>query len=143
MTYSECVCSLEYSARNAHAPNCHLWPASLYSIFLHYLVKGTTLEESYWNASPFSPQLCLKQISLLEEVRDTLSKMYFGLYVKYPLFLSYFNESRTSSTDFRKVLKYKVTWKSVLWEQSCSMRTDRRTGIKKLIVIFCNFVNAP
>jgi hypothetical protein len=36
ITYSECVCSLNYSACNAHAPYCHLWPARLYSIFPLY-----------------------------------------------------------------------------------------------------------
>jgi len=32
-----CICSLRYPAHNAHAPYCHLWPASLYNIFPHYL----------------------------------------------------------------------------------------------------------
>jgi len=31
-----CVCSLRYSAWNAHAPYCHLWPARFYIIFPHY-----------------------------------------------------------------------------------------------------------
>jgi len=35
------VCwSLSYLALKAHAPYCHLWPASLYSIFLHHLING-------------------------------------------------------------------------------------------------------
>jgi hypothetical protein len=29
------------------------------------------------------------------------------------------------------------------WEQSCSMRTERRTNMTKIIVAFCNFANAP
>jgi hypothetical protein len=49
------------------------------------------------------------------------------LQVKYPLFLSYFDENGTVSTNFRKILKYQVSRKSVQWEPSCSMRTDRRT----------------
>jgi hypothetical protein len=49
------------------------------------------------------------------------------LQVKYPLFLSYFNENGTASTIFWKMLKYQASRKSVQWEPSCSMRTDRQT----------------
>jgi len=31
----------------------------------------------------------------------------------------------------------------VLWEPTCSVRTDGRTDMAKLIVAFRNFVNAP
>ena len=66
-------------------------------------------------------------------------KMYSGLHVKYPLFLSDFNDAWIFLTDFRKIPKYKISWKSVQWEPSCSMRTD----MTKLTVTFCNFANAP
>jgi hypothetical protein len=45
------------------------------------------------------------------------SYMYIDLRVKYPLFLSDFLDK------FRKILEYKILWKSVTWEPS-SMRTD-------------------
>jgi hypothetical protein len=38
ITYSACV-SVALVIR--HAPYCHLWPARLYDIFPHYLIKGT------------------------------------------------------------------------------------------------------
>jgi hypothetical protein len=45
--------------------------------------------------------------------------------------------------DFRKILKYQISGKSMHWELSCSMRTDGRTDVTKLIVAFRNFENAP
>ena len=51
--------------------------------------------------------------------------LYTGLHVKCPLFLSDFNQIRIFSTDFRRVLKYQTSWKSVHWEPSCCMRTDK------------------
>jgi hypothetical protein len=56
------------------------------------------------------------------------SKLLIGLHVNFPLFLSYSNESWSLSTDFRKMLKYKISWQSVQWDQSSSKRTDGRTG---------------
>ena len=47
------------------------------------------------------------------------------------------------STDFRKMLKFKLSWKSVEWEPSCFMQTYRRTDMTKQIVAFCNYSKAP
>jgi len=50
ITYFECVSVvLKYPACNAHAPYCHLWPVRLYSIFPHYLLKGTIFEKKKLN----------------------------------------------------------------------------------------------
>ena len=71
------------------------------------------------------------------------SKLYIGLHIKYHLFLSDLNGTRIFSTDFRKLLKHQISWKSVQWEPICSMRTDRRTDMTKLIFTFRNFAVAP
>ena len=78
-------------------------------------------------------------------MNEIWSKLYIGLHVKYPLFLSDFTETWISSPDFRKILKYQISRRFVQWGPSCSIRTDGRTGrradMTKLIVAFCNFAN--
>jgi hypothetical protein len=69
--------------------------------------------------------------------------MYIGLHVKYTLFLSDFNETWILLTNFWKILPYVIPRKSVQWEPSCSMRTDRQTDMTKLIVAARKFANAP
>jgi len=39
--------------------------------------------------------------------------------------------------------KYQISWKSTQWKPSCSMRTDGRADMTKLIVAFRNFAVAP
>ena len=69
-------------------------------------------------------------------------KMYSGLHVKYPLSLSDYNETWIFWTIFGKMLKYRISWISDQREASCSTRTDRRTGMMKLIDAFRNFAKA-
>jgi len=46
---------------------------------------------------------------------------YICLHEKWPLFWSDFNQFWTFSKDFRKILKCRITWKFVQWEQICFM----------------------
>jgi len=40
-------------------------------------------------------------------------------------------------------LKYQISLNSVQWEPSCSVQTDGRMDMMKLIVAFRNFAKAP
>ena len=61
-------------------------------------------------------------------------------HVKYLLFLSNFIEIRIFSTDFRESLKYKVSSKSARRSRSFPCG---QISMRKLIVAFRNFANAP
>jgi len=51
--------------------------------------------------------------------------MYIDINIK---FLSDFNETWIFATEFWKILKYQISWKFILWQTSCSMQMDRRSG---------------
>jgi hypothetical protein len=65
---------------------------------------------------------------------------YIGLHMKYPLFLSDFNEIWIFWTDFRKILK--SNFMKIRPVGAELLHADRRTDMTKLIVAFRNFVNA-
>ena len=92
---------------------------------------------------PVSQKLLSETFFIPRRNERDKSKIYIGLHVKYPLFLSDINETWIFSPEIRKILKYKISWNSVQWEPSCPMRTDGRTDMTKLIVAFRNFSTAP
>jgi hypothetical protein len=74
--------------------------------------------------------------------------VYIGLHVKYPLFLSDFNETWILSTCYKKILKHHFFLNSAGGKRGVPCgRTDgnikKRTDMTKLTVAFHNFVNAP
>jgi hypothetical protein len=144
-----CVRSLSYPARKAHAPYyiviCSLsGPTTIFHIVSSTarISEKTLLDIKcvFWFSLRLFSDAFLTRIEW-----DTIIKV--DLHVKHQLLLSDFNETWIFSTDFRKILRYQILWKSVQWEPSCSMRTDGRTDgrtdMTKLIVAFLNFTNSP
>ena len=67
-------------------------------------------------------------------------KIYIGLQVKCHFFLSEFNETWTFLADFRKILKYQISWKFFQCEPGCSTRMGGRTDRSdEAIVRFSQF----
>ena len=101
----EYVCSLSYPAFNAHATYCYLWSVRLYNSVLQYLLNGTIFGKKSLNTKCvfwFPLQLLSEAFLILRRTERDMIKMYIGLHVKYPLFLSDFNEIWIFSIYFEK-----------------------------------------
>jgi len=124
---------------------CHRWPVRLSNISPRYLKNETISEKKkkkkllninsvFW----FSLQILSTTVLILRWTeRDMIINVYWSS-CKVPFILV-----RFFSTDFRKILKCQISWKSIQWEPSFSMRTNGRTDMTKIIVAFHNFANAP
>jgi hypothetical protein len=127
---------IQHTMRMRHIIFCGL-PRST-TFFLHYHINGKISEKKKLLKTKCVFRVSLQPLSeyfsFYEELSELGSKMYIGLHVKCPLFLSDFNETWIFSTDFQKILKYQISWKSFQWEPSCSMQTDRHN---KGISQFC------
>jgi hypothetical protein len=127
------------------------WPTLQYSCTLSqkrhdFWKKLLIMEREFWfSIKPLSVTFLI----LRNFEWHIIINMYIGLHVKYPLFLSDYTESLIFSTDFRKIFKYHISWKSVYLESTSSMRTDRwaeewtgrQTDMTNLTIAFVNYVN--
>jgi hypothetical protein len=112
------ICSLRYLAWNSNAPYCHLWPAPLYTIFPHFTTKGTIFGEKKLLSIKCVLWLYLQRLSetfsiLGKTERDMIKHVYWSS-CEVPLLFCDFNETWFFSTEFRKILKYQISWKFVL-----------------------------
>jgi hypothetical protein len=114
-----------------------------YNIFHVISLRARFSKNSHWTQNvcfDFLYDLYLKHFSFWEEMSEILLKMYIGVHVKCRLLLADCNETWIFSRGFRKILNCQISWKSVQWEQSCSMRSDRgRTDMTKLMVAIRKF----
>jgi hypothetical protein len=122
-----CACSLGYPTCNAHAPYCYLWP-----VWLYYILS---IMPFFRDKKATEPKICVLIFSTTFVLNISYSKKkwarydqktWIGLHIKYPLFLSYFNDTWIFSTDFRKISICRISITSVPWEPSRPMQTDRQ-----------------
>ena len=145
-----CVCSLNYTACNAHAPFYYLCPTPLYNIFPHYLINGTIFEKKsteyeigvlifsttvIWNISHSKKnwarydQKCLLVLKWsTRNYRQILMKVEFSRQIFDKFSNTKFHQNLTSR---RHVVLYELI----------DRRTDRYD--ESLLVAFRKFVNAP
>ena len=137
----ECVYSLRYPVCNAHAPYCHLWPDRLWQ---H--LSTLSHKRHDFRKIVVEHKVCVLIFSTVFLRNISHSKKNWARY--YLVFMwstCYFRQNWMKLDflpDFRKILKYHISRKSVQWEPSFSMRTDGQTDTTKLIVDILNFEKA-
>ena len=95
ITYCVCLC---YAACNVPASYCRLWPVRLSRISPHYLLHGTIKKCVLIFYTTFV-------LNISDSKKNWVRydhKMYIGLHIKNPLFLSDCSEAWIFSTFFRK-----------------------------------------
>ena len=92
--------------------HCVMCPVRLHNIFPHYLInekffeKKKIIEHKICILIFFFLQIFSEAFFVIRKLSEIWQKMYIGLHVKYPLFLSDFSKTLCFSADFRKIFKY-------------------------------------
>jgi len=117
---------IQHAMRMHHIVICGLTRST---IFFHIISQTAGfLETKLWeNQKCALIFLCNFLCQIFPIMRRTERDMTKNVYsVKFPSFLSDFNNNLIFSAGFQKTLKYKIPCKSVQREPSCSMRTGGR-----------------
>ena len=103
-------------------------------------------KKSYWTQNMifyFLYNFCLQHFLFKEDLSETWSNTSCGLHAKYPLFLSDFTESWIFITFFSSKSVQIRNFMEISPVGAELFHADRRTDMKKLLVAFRNFANAP
>ena len=78
--------------------------------------------EVYWMfVEIFSPN----SVPIISRYKKTWKRYY---HKRTSVCMSNFSQTWVFATDYRKIVKYWISWKSVSWESTCFMRRDGRTN---------------
>jgi len=100
------------SARNEHAPHCHLWPAQLCNIFFTLSHKRHYFRESaieYKMCFHFLKKKLSEAFLILRRTEGHIIKNLYRSLLKCSLFLTYFNEAGFFYTVYQKIIKFYKT----------------------------------
>jgi hypothetical protein len=136
--------SLIYPARKERA-RCYI---VIYDLFCSTIFSCISLiRRNFWKTFLsikyiyFLYNYYLKYFLCWEQFNGILSKCTYVF--MYTVFLSDLNETWIISTDFRDMSRSQISWKSVQWDPSFFMRTDRQKDVMNLIVAYRNFAQEP
>jgi len=124
-----CVCSLRYPAGNAHLPY-YLWSTRIYKIFPHYLINEMIFEKKRLNIKCefwYSLQTCSETFLSMRRLKgNMILKNWYLSSCNVPVMLVRFEFNVSFLERLPKNTQLSNLIKIVRWEQTCSVRTDRR-----------------
>jgi hypothetical protein len=129
------VCSLRYPACNANAPYWYLQTMRLYYIFPHYL-KTARFSKKKNIRRKMCFDFLYKFLWNISEFKKNLARYNHKCIL---VILVRFYRNLIFSTDFRKIFKYKISWKFIQWEPSCCVRAVGRRQTDRHDETNCRF----
>jgi len=140
-----CVCSSRYRKFTAHVPYWHLWPAMVHNICQHSHKRRYFRKRNLLNTKRvlwFSLKLLTETFLFLRSKDWDMVKNAYWSSCKEGVMLVRFEWNLNFLNIFSKNIQILISWQTVQWKPSCSIRTDGQTEMTKLTVTFRNFAKA-
>jgi hypothetical protein len=110
---------------------CHLWCVWLYHIFPHYLINGMVFGKTLLNIKCvfwFSLQILSKSFLILRIIQWDVIIHVHRSSCKVPVIRQILMKLEFSRQIFEKYSNNHISWKSIQWEPSCTMRAEGQMG---------------